>query len=76
MSSPLIICVIKNVFVFFIKEKETQKLYKDLQLAEKICTKHYMEFHRCRTERKQLDNRLQHIRQRRREMKRKEAQRR
>lgn len=64
------------MFLLFLKEKETQKLDKDLQLAEKICTKHYMEFHRCRTERKQLDNRLQHIVQRRREMKRKEAQRR
>ncbi|XP_034489978.1 RING finger protein vilya [Drosophila innubila] len=44
------------------KERATNKLDKDLELAEKICRKHYLENHRLRMERKQLEFQLQKVR--------------
>ncbi|XP_032597357.1 RING finger protein vilya [Drosophila grimshawi] len=57
------------------KAKEMEKLYKDMQLAYKVCQKQYVELHRNRMARKQLEFRARQIKYQT-EIQRMEAQRR
>ncbi|KAL7744920.1 hypothetical protein ACLKA6_007194 [Drosophila palustris] len=43
------------------KERDANKLDKDLELAKKICEKHYLEQHRLRMERKKLEFQVREI---------------